>query len=279
MIQFSCCIPGGSLMPEGVASVPDSPAEQIVLKCRYLLECGYDCTECAGGMLTGLKEDEIAYLVEENKKSSLKLIAVNSLFPWQWRLADPASDRDEYVAHIVKLFDIMQALGVKYAVFGSGGARSIRSEVGEEKSRETLYDFLRIMAAEAVKRNLTIVIEPLRKAETNVFVTVPETAAIVRELNEPGIRLLYDVFHMAEEGTSLDCIVPNLDLALHCHIAESPNRSYPGSPDSKDLEYNKTFAKELIRGGYNGAVSVECGFKDFKADAKTALAYLREIFA
>lgn len=279
MIRFSCCIPGGSLMPEGVASVPDSPAEQIVLKCRYLLDCGYDCTECAGGMMTGLKEEEIAYLVEENKKSSLKLIAVNSLFPWQWRLADPDADRDAYVAHIVKLFDTMQALGVKYAVFGSGAARSIRHEIGEEKSREALYDFLRVMAAEAVKRGLVIVIEPLRKAETNVFNTVVESAAVVRELNEPGIRLLYDVFHMAEEGSSLDCIVPNLDLTGHCHIAEAPNRSYPGCSDSSDPEYNRTFAKELIRGGYNGAVSVECGFKDFKAEAKIALDYLREIFA
>jgi len=279
MIQLSCCIPGGSLMPEGVASVPDSPAEQIILKCRYLLDCGYDCTECAGGMLTALSEEEIAYLVEENKKSPLKLIAVNSLFPWQWRLADPASDRNEYVAHAVKLFDIMQALGVKYAVFGSGAARSIRSEVGEETSRKTLYEFLRVIAAEAVKRDIEIVIEPLRKAETNVFNTVPESAAAVRELNEPGIRLLYDVFHMAEEGTELDCIVPNLDLTDHCHIAEAPNRSYPGCADSKDLQYNRIFAKELIRGGYNGAVSVECGFKDFKSEAKAALAYLREIFA
>ena len=152
MIQFSCCIPGGSLMPEGVASVPESPAEQIVLKCRYLLECGYDCTECAGGMLTALSEEDITCLIEENKKSSLKLIAVNSLFPWQWRLADPEADREAYFAHAVKLFDIMQKLGVKYAVFGSGAARSIRSEVGEEKSRETLYDFLRTVADEAVKR-------------------------------------------------------------------------------------------------------------------------------
>ncbi len=279
MIQLSCCIPGGSLMPEGVAAVPESPAEQIILKCRYLLECGYDCTECAGGMLTALNEEEITYLIEENQKSPLKLIAVNSLFPWQWRLADPEADREAYVAHAVKLFDIMQALGVKYAVFGSGSARSLHSEVGEEKSRETLYDFLRTIAAEAVKRGIEIVIEPLRKCETNVFMTVPETAAVVRELNNPGIRLLYDVFHMAEEGTSLDCIVPNLDLTHHCHIAESPNRSRPGASDSRDLEYNKIFAKELIRGGYSGAVSAECGFKDFKTEAKQALEYLREIFA
>ena len=279
MIQFACCIPGGSLMPEGVASVPESPAEQIVLKCRYLLDCGYDLTECGGGMLTGLNEEEKAYLIAENKKSPLNLIAVNSLFPWQWKLADPASDREAYVKHAVGIFDMMQALGVKYAVFGSGSARSILAEVGEETSRETLYDFLHTIAAEAAKRDVEIVIEPLRKCETNVFNTVPESADVVRELNDPNIRLLYDVFHMAEEGTDLDCVVPNLGLVDHCHIAEAPNRSYPGASDSKDLEYNKIFAKELIRGGYNGAVSVECGFKDFKADAKAALAYLKEIFA
>ena len=56
MIKISCCIPGGSLMPEGVAGVPEGPVGQIVSKCRYLLSVGYDCTECAGGMLAGLWE-------------------------------------------------------------------------------------------------------------------------------------------------------------------------------------------------------------------------------
>ncbi len=56
MIKISCCIPGGSLMPEGVAGVPEGPVGQIVSKCRYLLSVGYDCTECAGGMVAGLSD-------------------------------------------------------------------------------------------------------------------------------------------------------------------------------------------------------------------------------
>jgi len=279
MIRFSCCIPGGSLMPEGVASVPDAPAEQILQKCRYLLDCGYDFTECGGGMLTALTSAEAAYLIEENQKSPLKLIAVNSLFPLHWRLSDPASDINAYVSETVRLFDILQALGVKYAVFGSGGARSIRRETEVEQCRETLYGFLRSIADEAVKRGLQIVIEPLRQCETNVFVTVPETAAVIRALDHPGVRLLCDSFHMAEEGTGLDCVVPNLDLIKHCHISESPNRTIPGAADSRDPEYNKTFARELRRGGYSGVVSVECGFGDFYAEAKDALRYLHTIFS
>ena len=43
MIRIGCCIPGGSLMPEGVQSVPETPVRQIVAKCRYLLGIGYDC--------------------------------------------------------------------------------------------------------------------------------------------------------------------------------------------------------------------------------------------
>ncbi len=277
MIQFSCCIPGGSLMPEGVREVPDSPAGQIVEKCRYLLSVGFDKTECAGGMLADLTPEDADWLVEENAKSSLELVAVNSLFPGDWRLADPAADHAPYYERAVKLFTIMQRLGIPYAVFGSGAARSLREN--REEGYRTLTDFLGKMASAAAERGITIVIEPLRKAETDVFVTVPETGESVYAMDNEHIRLLYDAFHMAEEGTDLSCVRDYMDLLRHCHIAESPKRSAPGSEDSADLSYNRRFAAELIKGGYQGAVSIECGFRDFKAEAVSSLAYLKEIFA
>ena len=40
----------------------------------------------------------------------------------------------------------------------------------------------------------------------------------------------------------------------------------------KDIE--RFFAEELKKSGYDGTVSVECGFGDFKTDAIKALAYL-----
>ena len=277
MIRFACCIPGGSLMPEGVASVPQSPAVQIIEKCRYLLSLGYDMTEVGGGMLAGLNEEEIAYIAEENKKSPLRISAVNSLFPGEWKLAEPGRDKSEYLARAVKIFDIMKLLGIPYAVFGSGSARSVIADNPEE-SRASLIDFMKDMAREAEKRGVMILIEPLRKRETNIFVTVPESAEAVRSIGDDNIRLLYDAFHMAEEGTDLSCVCENADLLRHCHIAESPNRTIPGAEDSKDLSYNRRFAEELLKSGYDGTVSVECGYRDFKKQSAEALAYLKEIF-
>ena len=264
-------------MPEGVASVPQSPAEQIVTKCRYLLSLGYDTTECAGGMLAHLSDEDRAYLVRENRESSLRLTAVNSLFPGDWKLADPAQDKTPYLAHAAKIFDIMHELGIPYAVFGSGAARSLLAD-NEEESRASLFDFMRSLADEAGKRGITLLIEPLRRHESNIFVTVPESGDAIHALGHPNICLLYDAFHMAEEGTDLSCVKTYVPLLRHCHIAESPKRSYPGCEDSGDLTYNRRFAKELLDAGYDGAVSVECGFGDFQKDSAAALTYLKEIF-
>ena len=279
MIQFGCAIPGGSFMPEGVAEVPTAPDVQIREKCRAVLKAGFDFTECGGGMLTGLNAEQRENLLNENAKDSLKLLAVNSLFPGHYRLADPNSSKDEYLAYAANLFGIMRDLGAKYAVLGSGAARTIHADAySYEEGLETLTGFITKLGAEADRHGITVVIEPLRKAETNIFVTVPESGDYVRKLNTPGVKLLYDAFHMAEEGTDVSCVGEYADLLRHCHIAEAPKRSRPGSPDSGDLSYNCRFAQELIKAGYSGGVSVECGYTDFAEDIRLAHAYLHEIF-
>ncbi len=279
MIQFGCAIPGGSFMPEGVAEIPSSPDLQIREKCRAVLNAGYDFTECGGGMLIGLNSAQRENLLNENAKNPLKIRAVNSLFPGSFRLADPAGDAESYVAYAANLFDIMQDLGAEYAVFGSGAARTIHADTYTyEEGLRTLTEFVTAAGAEAEKRGITLVIEPLRKAETNIFVTVPESGEYIRKLNQPGVKLLYDAFHMAEEGTDLSCVCEYADLLRHCHMAESPKRSRPGADDSADLSYNRKFAAELLKSGYSGGVSIECGFNDFGKEIRLAHEYLTEIF-
>lgn len=279
MIKFGCAIPGGSFMPEGVAEIPDSPDIQICEKCRAVLRAGFDFTECGGGMLMSLDDPQRERLFSENEKSSLKIHAVNSLFPGDFRLADPTGDLKTYVSYASRLFDIMKQLGAKYAVFGSGAARTIRTDsYSYEEGMKRLTRFITEIGTEAEQRGVTVVIEPLRKAETNIFVTVPEAGEYVRRLDHAGVKLLYDSFHMSEEGTNVSCVGEYTELLRHCHIAEAPKRSRPGASDSADLSYNRNFAKELIRSEYSGGVSVECGFSDFAADIVSAHRYLLDIF-
>lgn len=279
MVKLGCCLPGGSFMPEGVAAVPQSPADSLVAKCRYILETGFDYTEVGGGMLVGLDDVEWSAVLRENEKAPLGLYAANSLFPRELRMGDPAADRDAQLAYIRKLVDHFVPLGIRYAVFGSGVARSIPDGVSRADGIAALRRFMTDFADYAYPRGVTLVIEPLRKKETNIFVTVPESAAEVRALANPGIQLLCDAFHMAEEGTPADAVLAAGTLIRHCHMAEAPDRTCPGTFTTGDPRYNREFARCLNQIGYTGGVSAECGFDDFKTDVPKILAYMREIFA
>jgi len=278
MILLGCCVPGGSLMPEGVAEVPKSPAEELAAKCRLILETGFDFTECAAGMLTGLNEEALAYLEEENSRSPLKLRAVNSLFPGHFRLAEEGEMREAVDAHLTKLFTVMKRFGIRYAVLGSGAARKIPADADREEGVRRLDAYLSWMADKAAAYGIIVVIEPLRKAETNVLVTVRESGETAERIGKPSMQLLCDAFHMAEEKTDIADMADFSGMILHCHMAESPNRSYPGKSDSADLSYNRRFAEKLAEIGYEGGVSAECGFADFRSDIKAAYAYMKEIF-
>ncbi len=281
MITFGCTVPGGSFMPEGVNGVPQSPEKQLIDNCRSALDAGYDFTECGGSMLMSLDEDQIRTLIRADAVDPLGLLAVNSLFPAAFRLSQAEAPVETYVDYAVCLFDRMAALGARYAVLGSGAARTLSAASEAERARamSTLTAFIERIGREADVRGITVVIEPLRRRETDVFHTVPETGDFVRRLNAPGVGLLCDAFHMAEEGSDPACIVPYMDLIRHCHIAEAPNRTPPGSPDSGDLEYNRLFARNLLCAGYAGGVSVECGYRDFREDIRVALAHLKTLFA
>ena len=279
MVKFGCCLPGGSFMPEGVAEVPQSPAESIIAKCRYILDCGFDFTEIGGGMLVGLDDAGFHKVLAENEKASLGLYAANSLFPKELRMGDPAADRSGQKAYIQKLVDHFVPLGIRYAVFGSGVARSIPEGVSREDGLASLRRFMGDFSEYAYSRGVTLVIEPLRKKETNVYVTVPESAAEVRAIGDPGVQLLCDAFHMAEEETPAETVREVGSLIRHCHMAEAPDRTCPGTFTTGDPQYNRRFAKCLNEIGYTGGVSAECGFNDFRADIPAILRYMHEIFA
>ena len=118
MIKYSCCIPGGSFMPEGVREVPESLDEQIIKNCRSALAAGFDYTECGAAMLASLTEEQFANVVRENEKDSLKIYACNSLIPEKFPLTGEGIDFDNYPAlteYLTTVMTRMNKLGAKIA--------------------------------------------------------------------------------------------------------------------------------------------------------------------
>ncbi|MBQ7921120.1 MAG: sugar phosphate isomerase/epimerase [Clostridia bacterium] len=265
-------------MPEGVAEVPQSLVEQIVENCYHILDAGFDYTEVGASMLYSLTDEEVEALAKADAERSLCLYAANSLFLPELDLSNPAADREKQTEYIHKVTDRLSRFGVKYAVFGSGGARSIPEGVSEEEGRKALYRFMNEFIDYAAPRGVTMVIEPLRRRESNIFVTVPECAAVVREFNREGLSLLCDSFHMSQENTPVDAVYDAVELIKHCHMSEAPDRTCPGTITTGDPAYNKQFAACLNKVGFTGGVSAECSFADFKTDVPVIYAYMKKIF-
>ena len=286
MIQFGCCLPGGSFMPEGVASVGTSVWEQVTEGCGYMKNIGYDYAELTAGMINRLSEEECRRVAE----AGIQVLAVNSILPPHLPLSgENKASAQQLAEYLGGLCRRTAAIGGKFVVFGSGHARRCPAGYAKEESDRDLENFLRI-ADRAVRENgLRMVIEPLNDRESNQIVTLAEGAQWVRKMHSlgcTGIGLLADTFHLSNEGRKLDehghitdpneaafaILEENRDILWHCHAAEPFDRRYPFSHDGV---YVKKFLTELDRIGYTGGVTVECGFGDFTAESRAALVGLQ----
>ena len=278
MVKIGCCIPGKPFTPPDAKIAPESTVEQIVAKCRYLLDCGFDFTEFTAVGIANLSEEEFEQLAAENQKDSLRIRAVNSLFPSTFTLSDPDNQWDEIIAYIHKVIDRLARLEIQYAVFGSGGARRIPDSMDRQTGLQNLRRVMNAFADYAEPKGVTMVIEPLRQKESNVFNLVLECDKEVRLLNRPGVRLLADSFHMLSEGSPAEDVKECADTLRHCHIAEGFDRLLPGFFNTGDPNYNKQFADALNQINYSDGVSIECIQPDYILEVTKALAYLRSIF-
>ena len=130
----------------------------------------------------------------------------------------------------------------------------------------------------AEPKGITLVIEPLRSQESNVYNLVSEVNQEILLINRPGVQLLADSFHMLSEDSPAEIPEDCANTLKHCHIAEGLERLLPGYFNTGDPEYNKRFASSLNRIGYCNGVSIESSHKDFIEEVPKALAYLRSIF-
>lgn len=277
-ITFGCCLPGGSFMPEGVAEVPTAPDEQLISKSAAILSAGFDYTECAAAMLTKLSETQFDRVLEENRKNPLCLRACNSLMSGEFPIVGPEVDDGRIEAFLDLLLPRMNALGARYAVFGSGRARSVPQGWTREKTLKQLSKFMDLFARKADRFGISLAIEPLRRKETDIFNTVFEAATAARNSITRNLFIIADSFHMSEEGTCPEALSEVRDVLVHCHISEPVTRAFPGSANSADPLYNVKFAKALSSIGFEGTVTAECAFNDFKKDIVFAIQYLNQIF-
>lgn len=173
------------------------------------------------------------------------------------------SHRQNFVAGIKKSLAKANQMDVQ-AMFmltdELGDDRSVRfqfPELSQKEKYESVLEGLKMLAPMAGEAGVTLVLEPL-----NIYVDHPGYFlhssemgfTLIREINHPNIKLLFDIYHMqVMEGNLIEKLTHNLDLIGHIHVADVPGRHQPGTGE---INY-KNVLNAVKKAGYQGYVGFE----------------------
>lgn len=237
---------------------------------ELIQKSGYDFVEFPVAIVAPDKpEAEYKPLITELKKYRIAPEVYNCFI--SLKLTGEGVDYNAIEKYLETAISRVAETGGKIIVFGSGGARRVTDGFPIGKGYAQLVKFLEMVNPVAEKYNVDIAIEPLNKQETNIINTVKEGIKLAEDVGLPRIKVLADLYHVAQENEPFENILPAGADLIHVHVADT-KRWYPGSGN---YDYNGFFAT-LKKMGYNGRICAEWVYKEFDPEAKQTIKFLKK---
>jgi D-psicose/D-tagatose/L-ribulose 3-epimerase len=151
------------------------------------------------------------------------------------------------------------------------GVFSGTGPTADEKKRAV--EVMRKVAEEAQKVKVMLGIEYLNRFECYFLTTAADARALVKEVNHPYFRTMYDTFHAnIEEKNITEVIRTFADSFVHVHISENDR----GTPGTGHVPWDETF-RALRQVGYDGWLVIEA-FGRALPDLAAATKVWRDLF-
>ena len=151
---------------------------------------------------------------------------------------------------------IERARKIKCRAFISGTGNIVPG-LTREAAIEAMIETLTQAARICEKEGMTLLLEPFNTKvdHPQYFLDDPdECLAVLKAVNSPSVRMLYDIYHMQIMAGDVTAFVrKNLSWIGHFHVAGVPGRHEP-----RESELNYPFIlKEIDRLGFKGGVGLE----------------------
>lgn len=177
-----------------------------------------------------------------------------SMCTTEFRMTDPTFRR-EWLAGLKETCEAANKLGVKRLITQVGPDTGAPRTEQHAAIVKTLNEAKPILDASGV----TIMLEPLNVLVNHpgyYLVTAGEGFDIVREVDHPLVKIVYDIYHQqVSEGNIIPSVTKNLDCIAHLHSA--------GHPGRHELQYGESDYKVIFdaidKAGYTGACGLEYG--------------------
>ena len=235
---------------------------------------GFDyLEENVQNLLVAEQPDEIfASKLKAVQSAPLPVLAANCFLPGALKCTGPDVDPDRLDRYAATAFRRAREAGIRFVVFGSGGARQIPDGFSRADARSQFLACLRRFAPLAEAQGVVLVLECLNQKECNFVNSLAEGASLVAEVNHPHLRLLADIYHMAMDGEAPQEIVKHGRWLQHIHVAEKEGRQAPGMHGEDFGPYLQAL-REI---GYQGAISFECVWRSLPEQAAASLKAFRD---
>jgi hydroxypyruvate isomerase len=163
--------------------------------------------------------------------------------------ADP-TDMDAIAADVKTAIAMAQKIDCKQIIMTSGKRMDLPNQhAGAIENLKRLNDLV-------AKADMQIVIEPIDVLENPpIYLTsVAEGFEMVRAVNSPHIRVLYDLYHeQRQAGNLIEKLEKNIDSIALFHVADVPGRHEPGTGE---IRYDAIYRK-MAELKYTGYVAME----------------------
>ena len=233
----------------------------------------FDYIEPPVNYIAGLTEEAFCGCLEAVRAASMSTPSFNLLFPKTMLLLSEDVTDAQIAEYLHTALARVRRMGGKIAVFGSGKSRNRPSEMSYDSAFRRLAQVTRLTGEVADRYDVTIVIEPLNRNETNMINSLGEGACLAAAVNHPRVRLLADYYHIAVENQPVSDI-ERLTGICHAHIATAAGRRVPVS---EDAGYTEMFAA-MKHTGYQGLLSVEGKTDDLAADGPKSVQMLKKLW-
>lgn len=176
-----------------------------------------------------------------------------------------AGRAEEFVSALKESIPVYKTLGADAMIVLIGE----HAEYNKSNVKECLLSALPILR----ENDVTLIVEPLNSFDREGY-SMPFAAPVLellREINDPHIKMLYDIYHQNMMGDfSMQDIKESIDLIGHFHVADCPGRHEPGTGN---VDY-VSIIKEINKLDYNGCIGLE--YRATKPDSET-FGFLKEI--
>lgn len=211
-------------------------------------------------------------LLDEN---GLTLAAMSGDGPLS--MCDPVN-KVPYIAYVRQAIGAARIVGCKTLVIHSDSledwpqyAKPMSGNYSDLSRYCAMFDVLREITPVAEEAGITFVLEALNIEKDhcgNFLSTTSQSADLVRAINSPHLKILYDAYHMyLDEGKICETTEKYLPWIGHIHIADAPGRNEPGT----GIIHYRNFLSHLDRIGYASFVGFELYAKNHTSEAVQAI--------